>query len=233
MTDFETHPIGTAKRIDALTVELANYTLAHRVACQHLDAVCEQRNVALNRTAALEAALTQITKGEGRFSIDNYEFACNTVEDMKALAKAALNPPWPASAPETQGERSDEMLALKACPVCYSHHHPDHPHFKSKQPAETKGQECVNCGAHLPEGCNGLFKTDDACLLRGTAETQAKPAVVLREYHFDRFRNGREMAQGAIVKAVSPTEAFAKAKALYRECPNDTFVLRQETQGDS
>lgn len=50
----------------------------------------------------------------------------------------------------------------------------------------------------------------------------------LREYHFDRFRNGRQMAQGAIVNAITENEALAKAHALYRECPNDTFRLRPD-----
>jgi hypothetical protein len=34
------------------------------------------------------------------------------------------------------------------------------------------------------------------------------------------------MAQGAIVNAITEKEALAKAHALYRECPNDTFKLR-------
>lgn len=38
----------------------------------------------------LRAALTEISKGEGRFSMDNLEFACNTIEDMKELAVKAL-----------------------------------------------------------------------------------------------------------------------------------------------
>lgn len=40
--------------------------------------------------ASLEmlAALREIAKGEGRFSLDHHEHACNTIEDMKAIAKA-------------------------------------------------------------------------------------------------------------------------------------------------
>ncbi|OFW58457.1 MAG: hypothetical protein A2133_00825 [Actinobacteria bacterium RBG_16_64_13] len=36
------------------------------------------------------AALHEIAKGEGRFSRDHMEHACNTIEDMKALAVAAI-----------------------------------------------------------------------------------------------------------------------------------------------
>lgn len=39
---------------------------------------------------ALEKALSEIAKGEGRFSRDPLIHASNTVEDMKALAVAAL-----------------------------------------------------------------------------------------------------------------------------------------------
>ena len=35
-------------------------------------------------------ALTEIAKGEGRYSRDNYTMCCNTVEDMKALALKAI-----------------------------------------------------------------------------------------------------------------------------------------------
>lgn len=35
-------------------------------------------------------ALEEITKGEGVFSMDNYEFACNIIEAMKGLARTAL-----------------------------------------------------------------------------------------------------------------------------------------------
>jgi len=42
------------------------------------------------RVARLEAALRQIQKGEGRFSRDQYEFACNVIEEAKETARAAL-----------------------------------------------------------------------------------------------------------------------------------------------
>lgn len=41
--------------------------------------------------AGLVEALKEIAKGEGRFSRDPYEHACNTIEDMKEIARAALS----------------------------------------------------------------------------------------------------------------------------------------------
>lgn len=41
----------------------------------------------------LDKALVEISKGEGRFSTDQLTHANNTIEDMKALAVAALNNP--------------------------------------------------------------------------------------------------------------------------------------------
>ena len=38
----------------------------------------------------LREALVEIGKGEGRFSVDHKQHAINTIEDMKALADAAL-----------------------------------------------------------------------------------------------------------------------------------------------
>lgn len=43
------------------------------------------------RVAELEAALREIEKGAGRFSRDPLTFAQNVIEDMKALATAALS----------------------------------------------------------------------------------------------------------------------------------------------
>ena len=39
----------------------------------------------------LREALRQISEGRGRFSLDQQEFANNTIEDMKAIAVAALH----------------------------------------------------------------------------------------------------------------------------------------------
>jgi hypothetical protein len=39
---------------------------------------------------ALAKALEEIAEGKGRFSTDRYEHACNTIEDMKQLARDAL-----------------------------------------------------------------------------------------------------------------------------------------------
>lgn len=35
-------------------------------------------------------ALKEISEGRGRYSMDQYQFACNCIDDMKALAVAAL-----------------------------------------------------------------------------------------------------------------------------------------------
>ena len=45
---------------------------------------------AADRIEALEAALRGITRGEGRYSRDPHEHACNTIEDLIAIARAAL-----------------------------------------------------------------------------------------------------------------------------------------------
>jgi hypothetical protein len=47
---------------------------------------------AADRIEALEAALQEIARGEGRYSRDPHEHACNTIEDLIAIAKAALAP---------------------------------------------------------------------------------------------------------------------------------------------
>jgi hypothetical protein len=47
---------------------------------------------AADRIEALEDALREIARGEGRFSRDPYEHACNTIEDLIAIARAALAP---------------------------------------------------------------------------------------------------------------------------------------------
>jgi hypothetical protein len=46
---------------------------------------------ALDRLDIAKKALKQIAKGEGRFSRDQFEFACNTIDDMKELAIGALD----------------------------------------------------------------------------------------------------------------------------------------------
>jgi hypothetical protein len=51
-----------------------------------------QSTQAADRIEALEAALREIARGEGRFSRDPYEHACNTIEDLIAIARAALAP---------------------------------------------------------------------------------------------------------------------------------------------
>ena len=38
----------------------------------------------------LRTALGKISEGRGRFSMDHHQHAANTIEDMKALANAAL-----------------------------------------------------------------------------------------------------------------------------------------------
>jgi hypothetical protein len=43
------------------------------------------------RCRKYEEALLQIAKGEGTFSRDNYQFACNVIEESKRLATEALH----------------------------------------------------------------------------------------------------------------------------------------------
>lgn len=43
------------------------------------------------RVNELEAALREILKGEGTFSLDHKQHAINTIENMKTLARTALN----------------------------------------------------------------------------------------------------------------------------------------------
>lgn len=59
-------------------------------------------------------------------------------------------------------------------------------------------------------------------IIRGKAPV---PAPVIREYQFDRYRDGRKKAEGATVHAFNEVEALSKAKGLFHDCPGDTFVL--------
>jgi len=56
-----------------------------------IDAVLAELDRRAERIAELTMVLQEIAKGEGRFSRDQFEHACNTVEDMKGLADKALN----------------------------------------------------------------------------------------------------------------------------------------------
>jgi hypothetical protein len=56
------------------------------------DVDVEELEAAADRIEALEGALREIARGEGRFSRDPYEHACNTIEDLIAIARAALAP---------------------------------------------------------------------------------------------------------------------------------------------
>jgi len=42
----------------------------------------------------LRAALLEISRGRGRFSLDRFEHACNVIRDMKGVALAALDGTW-------------------------------------------------------------------------------------------------------------------------------------------
>ena len=59
-----------------------------------LTTVLEKRNNQLNVEQAtlkkMRGALEEISKGQGRFSLDHFEHCRNTVEDMKVLAEQAL-----------------------------------------------------------------------------------------------------------------------------------------------
>lgn len=55
-----------------------------------LDAASVAIPVLLEEREKLIGALREISEGRGRFSLDNFEHARNTIEDMKARALAAL-----------------------------------------------------------------------------------------------------------------------------------------------
>lgn len=57
-----------------------------------LGKVRTERDALAERVKALEDALTEIAKGEGAFSRDRLQHAGNCIENMKAVARAALNP---------------------------------------------------------------------------------------------------------------------------------------------
>lgn len=48
------------------------------------------------------------------------------------------------------------------------------------------------------------------------------------EYTVTRLRNGKPMAEGAKVHAKSVAEALVKAKALFPDCPDDTFEIEED-----
>ena len=56
----------------------------------HLERVESRLADAEARVREVEEALVQIAKGEGRFSLDHFQHAKNTIEDMKVLAVTAL-----------------------------------------------------------------------------------------------------------------------------------------------
>ena len=68
--------------------------------CEEWQRICENlesqitglREDTADRIEALEGALREIARGEGRFSRDPYEHACNTIEDLIAIARNALAP---------------------------------------------------------------------------------------------------------------------------------------------
>ena len=75
-----------------------------RVALRELRAAYDEQKIALdvargipdeyNRRGReiqrLRAALAEIAKGEGAFSLDRFTHACNCIENMKSIAKSAL-----------------------------------------------------------------------------------------------------------------------------------------------
>lgn len=54
-------------------------------------AIEAERDTLRTRVRDLEEAMLAISKGQGRFDKDNYRFACNVIEDMKAIANACLH----------------------------------------------------------------------------------------------------------------------------------------------
>lgn len=53
--------------------------------------VIAERDRLRTRVRDLEEAMLAISRGQGRFDKDNYQFAKNVIEDMKAIANAALH----------------------------------------------------------------------------------------------------------------------------------------------
>lgn len=56
----------------------------------HKDALVDQCVRYAKRIEELRAALERIAAGEGTFSRDNYQFACNVIEESKTIAREAL-----------------------------------------------------------------------------------------------------------------------------------------------
>jgi len=63
--------------------------LATQLTHERLDRMVQLVNMR-NEIERLRMALLKISEGRGTFSLDNYEFACNTIDEMKALAVDAL-----------------------------------------------------------------------------------------------------------------------------------------------
>ena len=92
-----------ADRIEALERELES---AHRCAGVQAKVGIEQETELFR----LRAALAEIQEGKGRFSMDHHEHACNTIEDMKELARIAL------SRPPEQEPSLEQIAAPEVCP---------------------------------------------------------------------------------------------------------------------
>lgn len=65
-----------------------------------------------------------------------------------------------------------------------------------------------------------------------TGNTPKANQPVEREWNFDRYRNGRLMAEGVRVQAVTEVEAWEKAESLKRQLQSPTDELRLSQNGD-
>ena len=87
---------------DAYEMGMESWKDGYERLTRELEAMEDARDIAQAEGALMEmerdrlrAALEQIAKGEGPFSLDNHQFACNVIEESKRLAREALGEPKP------------------------------------------------------------------------------------------------------------------------------------------
>jgi hypothetical protein len=77
---------------------------------------------------------------------------------------------------------------------------------------------------------------DFACMLQEQLQKRLSPKAsepVKREWRFDRYRNGRLMAEGVTVHTVTEAEAWEKAESLKRQFQSPTDELRlSQSEGE-
>jgi hypothetical protein len=115
-----------ASDYDALAAELAEVkrTTVPGVAWDDMNAAVKVARADRDR---LRAALERIAEGRGRFSVDQYLYACNTIQDMKEIAREALrgSDQPPASRPDPMVQckcgwlgAGSEVRRAHGCPDC-------------------------------------------------------------------------------------------------------------------